>query len=40
MKLRFRYFWKYWIKPVLTLTDPNSENGIKLRIEKLKEDSK
>jgi len=37
---KIKYYWKYWIKPVITLMNPNSEEGIKLRIEKLEEDRK
>ena len=35
---RLKSFWKYYLKPTLLLRDPNSSEGLKLRIEKLKED--
>ena len=36
---RLKYLWKYYLQPVLKGTDPNSEDGIKLRMSKLQKDN-
>ena len=35
---KLSYLWKYWIKPMITITDPNSATGLRLRAGKLIED--
>lgn len=37
---QIRYFWEYYIKPILFGVDPNSKEGLELRIERLKKDGK
>ena len=36
--MKLKYIWKYYIKPIITFTDPYSPKGLRLRVEKLKED--
>jgi len=37
---RIKYYWKYYIKPIITGMSPYSEKGLRLRAEKLEEDFK
>jgi len=34
---KFRYIWKYYLRPVFLGITPNSPEGYRLRVEKLEE---
>ena len=37
---RLKYIWIFYLRPILWGIDPNSEEGLALRVRKLKEDAK
>jgi len=38
--MNLKYLWKFYLRPILLGIDPNSPEGLKIRIEKLTEDAK